>query len=78
MKATVSVPDELFGRMERLAAQTKRSRSQLFREALREYLARHVPEEVTEAMNRVCDGSEERQDSFQSVASQRMLKRSEW
>jgi metal-responsive CopG/Arc/MetJ family transcriptional regulator len=78
MKTAVSVPDELFEAAERHAERTKKSRSQLYAQALAEYLARHVPDEVTEAMNAVVDRLQEPTDPFVAVASQRALRRSEW
>ena len=45
MKTAVSVPDEVFQRAERLAKRMKVSRSELYSRALREYLARHAPDE---------------------------------
>jgi metal-responsive CopG/Arc/MetJ family transcriptional regulator len=78
MKTAVSIPDDVFQGAERLARRTKRSRSRLFSDALREYLARHSPEEVTEAMNKACDEIGEAEDAFVSVAAARILKRSEW
>jgi metal-responsive CopG/Arc/MetJ family transcriptional regulator len=54
MKTAVSIPDDVFAGAERLAKRSKKSRSQLFSDALREYLARHAAEDVTESMNRVC------------------------
>ena len=78
MKTAVSIPDDVFEEAERLARLTKRSRSQLFSEALREYVARHAPEEVTEAMNRVCAELDEPTDEFVSAATRRVLERSEW
>jgi metal-responsive CopG/Arc/MetJ family transcriptional regulator len=78
MKTAVSIPDDVFQGAERLARRTKRSRSRLFSDALREYLARHSPEEVTEAMNKACDEIGETEDAFVSVAAARILKRSEW
>lgn len=54
MKTAISIPDEVFEGAERLARRTKKSRSQLFSDALKEYLARHAPDEITEAMNRAC------------------------
>jgi len=47
MKTAVSIPDEVFESAERLARRTKKSRSQVFSDALREYVARHAPDEVT-------------------------------
>lgn len=78
MKTAVSVPDELFEAAERQAERTKKSRSQLYAEAIAEYLARHAPDEVTEAMNAVVDRLQEPTDPFVMAASQRALRRSEW
>jgi antitoxin MazE6 len=78
MKTAVSIPDDLFKDAELLAKRTHKSRSRLFREALREYLARHAPDDVTEAMNRVCDEIGDTSDPFVSSASRRILERTEW
>ena len=78
MKTAVSIPDEVFEKAERLARRSKKSRSQLFSDALREYVARHAPEEVTEAMNRVCNELGDTKDAFVSSAARRILSRSEW
>ena len=78
MKTAVSIPDEVFARAERLARRSKRSRSELFSAALSEYVARHAPDEVTEAMNRVCDDVGEQSDRFIAAAGRRVLERSEW
>ena len=53
MKTAISIPDEVFRAAERHAHRARKSRSQLYTEALAEYLARHSPDEVTEAMNKV-------------------------
>jgi antitoxin MazE6 len=78
MKTAVSIPQDVFDRAERLARRTKKPRSKVFTEALREYVWRHDTDEVTEAMNRVCDGLAEKRDSFVSAAGRRTLERSEW
>lgn len=78
MKTAVSIPDEVFEGADRLAKRTKRTRSRLFSDALKEYLARHSPDEVTEAMNRACAEVPDSPDPFVSAASRRALKRSEW
>ena len=78
MKTAVSIPDDLFIGAERLARRTKKSRSRLFSDALREYLARHSADEVTEAMNRVCGELGDTKDPFVSSAARRVLERSEW
>ena len=53
MKTAVSVPDELFAQVEALARSTRRSRSEVYSTALREYVARHAPDEVTARLDAV-------------------------
>jgi metal-responsive CopG/Arc/MetJ family transcriptional regulator len=78
MKTAVSIPDDLFEGAERLARRTKKSRSRLFRDALKEYLARHAPDQVTEAMDNALAELGATDDSFVSTSAQRILERSEW
>ena len=79
MKTAVSIPDDVFQQAERLAQRTKRSRSRIFSDALREYLARHSPDEITEALNRACAqlGTQD-EDQFAISAGRSILERSEW
>jgi len=78
MKTAVSVPDDVFERVERLVRRTRKSRSEVFSDALREYLARHAPDEVTDSMNQVCDAVNGTEELFVVEASRRILERSEW
>jgi len=78
MKTAISLPDGVFNAAEQHARRVRKSRSQLFAEALTEYLARHAPDEVTEAMNQVVDKLEQPIDPFVSSAAQRVLEQSEW
>ena len=78
MKTTVSIPDKIFQEAERLARRTRKSRSQVFSEALKGYVARRAPDEVTEAMNRVCAEVGDAADPFALSAARRVLERSEW
>jgi metal-responsive CopG/Arc/MetJ family transcriptional regulator len=78
MKTAVSLPDHVFRAAERQARRTNKSRSQLYAEALAEYLARHAPDEVTAAMNRVVEKLREPADPFVAAAARRVLERSEW
>ena len=78
MKTAISVPDQIFEEAEELARQTKKSRSQIYAEALREYLARHAPDAVTEAMDRVVAEVGAQADEFVSASTLRVLERSEW
>ena len=78
MKTAVSVPDRIFRAADRHARRLNKSRSQLYSEALEEYLVRHGPDEVTEAMNRVADAVEQGVDPFAVRAAARTLSRTEW
>ena len=78
MKTAVSIPDEVFEKVERLARRARRSRSEVFSAALREYVARHAPDEVTEAIDRVCAAVNDEPDAFVTAAARRALERIEW
>jgi hypothetical protein len=78
MKTAVSVPDDVFEEAERLAAELRTSRSQLYSRALREYVARHAPDRLTDAMNRVVDEVGSEVDEFSRRAARLVLERVEW
>jgi antitoxin MazE6 len=78
MKTAVSIPDDLFEKAERLARRMKKSRSELFSRAVAEYVARHAPDQVTEALNQVCAEIGIEPDQFVSAAARRTLERVEW
>jgi metal-responsive CopG/Arc/MetJ family transcriptional regulator len=78
MKTAVSIPEKVFHQAERLARRLKKSRSEIYSLALTEYLNRHDPDHVTEAMNRVCEQMGDQTDDFVSSAARRALERSEW
>jgi metal-responsive CopG/Arc/MetJ family transcriptional regulator len=78
MKTAVSIPNELFDVAERLARRTRKSRSRLFSDALREYVARRSPDKVTEAMDQALAEIGESNDPFVAAASRRRLEQTEW
>ena len=78
MKTAISLSDQLFEAAERQAKLAGKSRSQLYAEALQEYLLRHSPDEITEAMNRVVDDLDEPIDDFTKAAARRTLEGIEW
>lgn len=80
MKTAVSVPDDVFQGAERLARREGRSRSEVYSSALREYLARHAPDEVTDALDRLVGdvGGGGKGDPFVGEAGRRTLEASEW
>ena len=78
MKTAISIPDDVFEDAERFARRNRKSRSQLFSDAVREYVARHSGDAVTEAMDRVCAEVGAAPDPFTDAAARRTLERTEW
>lgn len=78
MRVTIYVPDELFERAERLVKPKQTSRSQLYAEALDEYLARHGPGAITAAIDRLVDEEGAAPDPFVREAARRRLVGIEW
>jgi metal-responsive CopG/Arc/MetJ family transcriptional regulator len=78
MKTAISIPDDVFQEAERLARRMHTSRSELYRLALKEYVARHAPEYVTEAWDRACSAVGQPDDEFVLAAARRLLERVEW
>ena len=78
MKTAVSIPDDVFEEAERLVAELQTSRSQLYSRALQEFVARHSPDRLTEAMNRVVDEVGAEVDELTAKASRQVLERVEW
>ena len=78
MKTAISIADNVFHKAEYYARRKKKSRSELYTEALSEYLARHDVDAVTEAMNKALEEAGESVDLFVQAASRRILKRTRW
>ncbi|MCE9582789.1 MAG: ribbon-helix-helix domain-containing protein [Planctomycetes bacterium] len=78
MRTAITVPDDVLRRTDLLSRRTEKSRSQIFTEALREYLTRHVPCEVTETMDRVCAVVGEKSDRFVASTAHRTIAGCDW
>jgi metal-responsive CopG/Arc/MetJ family transcriptional regulator len=78
MKTAVSVPDDVFQGAERLARREGRSRSEVYSTALREYVARHEPDEIIDALDMVVADVGEVIDPFVVTASRRTLEATDW
>ena len=77
MKTAVSIPDDVFAEVERLARRLKKCRSELYSRALREYVARHGAEHITETLDRLCEESPP-EKAFVQATARRTLRRSPW
>lgn len=80
MKTAVSVPDDVFEKAERLARREGRSRSDVYSAALREYVARHSPDELTASIDSALLelGDAAISDRFVRSAAAASLRSSEW
>ena len=78
MKTAISIPDKVYSEAERLSRRLKKSRSQVYTEAVTEYIARHDPDAVTEAMNRVCEVVDSRPEPAFAQAARRTVEAVEW
>jgi len=78
MKTAISIPDDLFDGADRLARRTGQSRSELYSQAIREYVARHQPDEITAAYDLICREEQPALDEFVAEAARRTLERTEW
>jgi predicted transcriptional regulator len=78
MKTAVSIPDELFRRADAFASRSGKSRSELYREALADYLARRDSHAITDALNALADDLATDGAGFVEEAARRTLERSEW
>lgn len=59
MKTAISIPDDLFDSAEGAARRLGLSRSELYARALRDYLAEHGTEGITERLNEVYGDEQE-------------------
>jgi predicted transcriptional regulator len=78
MKTAISLPAEIFREADRLAKRLKKSRSQLYQEAVAEYVARHDPEAITDTLDRFVEEVDTKPDEFTSAAARRVMGRTEW
>jgi hypothetical protein len=77
MKTAISQPKDVFEKTEELALKARKSPSRIYCEALREYVARHSPDDVTGALNRATEQIGQTEDMFVTLASARALARTE-
>ena len=78
MKTAISIPDELFLEAEKLARRLGKSRSQVYREALAEYVARRESSVVTRDLDKVHAEIGGDVDGWVAEAGRSALERSEW
>ena len=78
MKTAISIPNDIFAKAEGLRHRLGKSRSELYAEAVRQYLLSHDPESITERLNQLADVFEKEDLGFVNEAARRILQRTEW
>jgi hypothetical protein len=78
MKVAISVPDSVFSAGERLARQLKISRSELYANALAEYVGARGAKSVKEKLDAVYAGQASSVDPALSAAQSRSLGNETW
>jgi predicted transcriptional regulator len=78
MKTAISLPDDLFDKAEALARKLKKSRSQFYREAVADLVARYDEQAMIEAINRAYESPDPETDAFVAEAARRILEQTEW
>jgi metal-responsive CopG/Arc/MetJ family transcriptional regulator len=78
MKTALSIPDPLFKKGEKAARKLKLSRSELYAQALAEYLERRNEEALIARINKVCDTLDTRIDPAMTRAAAGSLPKDQW
>lgn len=78
MKTAISVPDEVFSRVDQLARLRKTSRSAIFTEAAREYVLLNRQESVTDRLNQVYGSEDSFLDPVVARIQDHSLRREKW
>ena len=80
MKTAISIPDKVFEAAERTAKRLGVSRSELYVNAIRDYLERHSGERITEQLNEVYSDSRADGDLDPALmnAQTRTVDRDDW
>jgi metal-responsive CopG/Arc/MetJ family transcriptional regulator len=79
MKTAISIPDELFNSAENTAKRLGIPRSQLFAQALEEFIKNHSKEKITEKLNNIYSDKVENSLNEISVSKLRdSLKNDSW
>jgi hypothetical protein len=78
MKPKSSLPRPLEAKVARVARLLRKPARRVLAEAIDEYVARHDPAAITEAMNRVADAIDTRPDPALASATRVLLESTEW
>ncbi len=78
MKTAISIPNDVFEAAEKMARRLGLSRSQLYANAVSEFVRRHFSDDVTEKLNQIYDEESSELDPVTRVLQHASLGRDEW
>ena len=78
VKSTSAIPKALEEKVARVARRLGKPRRLVIKDAIDEYVARHDPDTVTHAMNRVIEGLDTRSQPGVAGTARRILENTEW
>jgi predicted transcriptional regulator len=78
MKAAISLPDNVFEAAEEMVQARGWTRSHLYTEAIREYLKRQDPDEITRRLDQVHGPSVDTDRATRLAANRKVFQASDW
>ena len=78
MKTAISIPDDVFARVEAFAKRRKMSRSALFTVAVEQYVQHHRADDVTRRLNEIYSTEDSSLDPVLDKLQSHALPREEW
>lgn len=78
MKTAISIPDQIFDEADKLAQRLRMSRSELYANAVSQYLQEHRNEGVTEKLNEVYQMESSTLDPVSRALQFASLQKDEW
>ena len=78
MKTAISVPDEVFLRVDRFARTRRLSRSAVFTAAAAEYVQKHRGDDITQRLNEIYAGEDSKLDPVLAKMQSMSLSKEVW
>jgi hypothetical protein len=78
VKSTPAISKALEAKVARVARRLRKPPALVLKNAIDEYVARHDPEAITQAMNRVAEVLDTRSEPSVAGAARRILENTEW
>ena len=78
MKTAISLPDDLFAIVDKYASESGLTRSALCVRALKEYIKRHCPDNLTDSINKAINESGQPYDGAVTDTGIHTLRRLKW